>query len=46
MEAMRKLCIQRFQEFGTAGHADRIKPLSVAAMAKRYAKGELDPKFG
>ena len=46
MEAMTKLCKQRLEEFGTAGHAARIKPMSVAAMAKRYAKGELDPKFG
>ena len=46
MEAMTKLCKQRFEEFGTAGQAHKIKPLPVAAMAKRYAKGELDPKFG
>ena len=44
-DAMTKLCKQRFEEFGTAGHAGKIKPLSVAAMAKRYASGELDPKF-
>jgi len=46
MEAMTKLCKQRLQEFGTAGNAGKIKPVSVAAMAKRYQKGELDPKFG
>ena len=46
MEAMTTLCKQRFEEFGTAGQAHKIKPLPVAAMAKRYAKGELDPKFG
>ena len=44
-EAMRKVCIQRFQEFGAEGQADRIKPLSTAQMAKRYASGELDPHF-
>ncbi|MFO1074709.1 MAG: class II fructose-bisphosphate aldolase [Geminicoccaceae bacterium] len=42
--AMKKLCMQRFEEFGTAGHADRIKPVSLAEMAKRYASGSLDPK--
>jgi fructose-bisphosphate aldolase, class II len=45
-EAMRKVCKQRFEEFGAAGWADKIRPLSMNAMAKRYAKGELDPKFG
>ena len=46
MDAMRALCRQRFEEFGTAGWADRIKPLTMAAMAKRYAAGELSPRFG
>ncbi|MBS7696601.1 MULTISPECIES: class II fructose-bisphosphate aldolase [unclassified Chelatococcus] len=46
MEAMTKLCKQRFEEFGTAGQAGKIKPLSLAAMAKRYEKGELAPKIG
>jgi fructose-bisphosphate aldolase class II len=45
-EAMRKVCIQRFQEFGAEGMAAKIKPLSTAAMAKRYASGELDPRIG
>jgi fructose-bisphosphate aldolase class II len=44
MAAMRKLCTQRFEEFGTAGQADRIKPIPLAEMAKRYASGSLDPK--
>ena len=46
MEAMRKVCRQRFEEFGAAGQADKIKPLPLSAMAKRYASGELSPKFG
>ena len=45
MEAMTKLCKQRLQEFNTAGQASKIKKvLTTAEMAKRYAKGELDPK--
>jgi fructose-bisphosphate aldolase class II len=44
-EAMQKVCEQRFNEFGTAGWADKIKPLPLSAMAKRYASGELSPKF-
>jgi fructose-bisphosphate aldolase, class II len=43
-EAMRKVCQQRFQEFWAEGMADKIKPLSTAQMAKRYASGELYPK--
>ena len=46
MEAMQKICRQRFAEFGTEGHADKIKVLPLSAMAKRYASGELAPKFG
>ncbi|QQQ19538.1 fructose-bisphosphate aldolase class II [Brevundimonas vitis] len=45
-EAMRKVCMQRFQEFGCEGQASYIKPMSTAHMAKRYASGDLDPVFG
>ena len=46
MEAMQKICRQRFAEFGTEGYADKIKVLPLSVMAKRYAAGELAPKFG
>ncbi|MGL4634606.1 MAG: class II fructose-bisphosphate aldolase [Beijerinckiaceae bacterium] len=47
MEAMQKLCKQRLQEFNTAGQASKIKRvLTTAEMAKRYAKGDLDPVIG
>ncbi|KPF73114.1 fructose-1,6-bisphosphate aldolase [Bosea sp. AAP35] len=47
MEAMTKLCALRLQEFNTAGQASKIKRVATTAeMAKRYAKGELDPTFG
>jgi len=45
-EAMRKVCVQRFEEFGAAGHASKIKALPLSAMAKRYAAGELAPQIG
>ncbi|KRB50516.1 MAG: class II fructose-bisphosphate aldolase [Pseudomonadota bacterium] len=45
-EAMRAICVQRFEEFGTAGHAHKIKPIPLSEMAKRYASGELAPKIG
>ena len=45
MEAMTKLCKLRLQEFNTAGQAGKIRRvLTTAEMAKRYSKGELDPK--
>jgi fructose-bisphosphate aldolase class II len=46
MEAMRAVCRQRLEEFGTAGWASKIKPLPMSAMAKRYASGELAPSVG
>ncbi|MGB0689595.1 MAG: class II fructose-bisphosphate aldolase [Candidatus Puniceispirillum sp.] len=46
MEAMRALCIDRFERFGTAGNASRIKPISLADMAQRYADDSLDPMIG
>jgi len=36
-KAAQSICKLRFEAFGTAGHADRIKPLSFDAMAKKYA---------
>lgn len=44
MDAMRDLCRDRFEAFGTAGNADKITSISLDAMAARYASGELDPK--
>jgi fructose-bisphosphate aldolase class II len=44
MDAMEKVCIDRYEAFGTAGNASKIKPIPLADMAKRYAAGELDPK--
>ena len=47
MDAMTKLCKQRFEEFGTAGKASKIgKVHTLAEMAKLYAAGKLDPVFG
>jgi fructose-bisphosphate aldolase class II len=46
MDAMREVCRARLEEFGAAGQAGKIKPLPMSAMAKRYAAGELAPRFG
>ncbi len=41
MEAMQAVCEERYQQFGAAGQAAHIKPISLEDMAKRYASGEL-----
>ena len=40
-KAMRGICKSRYEAFGCAGMASKIKPVSLEAMASRYAKGEL-----
>ncbi|TBU89281.1 class II fructose-bisphosphate aldolase [Stutzerimonas kirkiae] len=42
--AMRDICIARYEAFGTAGNASKIKPVSLEDMFQRYARGELAPK--
>ncbi len=44
IEAMRDICIARYEAFGAAGHGSKIKAFSLETMASRYAKGELKPK--
>ena len=39
--AVRELCRARFEAFGCAGWAAKIKPIALDAMEQRYAKGEL-----
>ena len=46
LDAMRKLCKQRFQEFGAEGQASKIKVIPIKEMAARYASGALDPQVG
>ncbi len=40
-EAAKKVCIQRYEQLGTAGNADKIKPIPLSKMAERYASGDL-----
>jgi fructose-bisphosphate aldolase class II len=40
-KAMKEICKARYEAFGSAGQAGKIKPISMDAMATRYAKGEL-----
>lgn len=40
-DAAADICRARFEAFGTAGNASRIKPVSLDSLANRYARGEL-----
>lgn len=43
-KAMMEICVARYEAFGTAGQADKIKVMSLETMTDRYAAGELTPK--
>jgi len=43
MDAMSKVCRERFEAFGTAGNAGKITVIPMSEMANRYASGELTP---
>jgi len=40
-EAAYRICKQRYLEFGCEGQAGKLEPLALAAVAQRYARGEL-----
>ncbi|NYT76218.1 fructose-bisphosphate aldolase class II [Alcaligenaceae bacterium] len=40
-EAAKRICLERYEQFGTAGNASKIKPIALDEMARRYAAGEL-----
>jgi fructose-bisphosphate aldolase class II len=42
-KAMKAICKARYEAFGCAGQAAKIKPLSLEKMAVRYQRGELNP---
>ncbi len=41
-KAMKDICKARYEAFGAAGQASKIKAISMDDMATRYAKGELN----
>ncbi|WP_347312254.1 class II fructose-bisphosphate aldolase [Defluviimonas sp. SAOS-178_SWC] len=45
MKELERLCRDRFERFGTAGNASKIKPVSLDEMARRYATVALDPRI-
>ena len=40
-KAMKEICKARYEAFGSAGQAAKVKALSLDMMASKYAKGEL-----
>ena len=42
-KAMNEICVARYESFGTAGNASKIKALDLEDMVKRYDSSELDP---
>ncbi len=44
MQAMKEICKARYEAFGTAGWALKIRPMSLEKASIRYAKGEWDPR--
>ncbi len=44
-DAMSGICQARYEAFGSAGHASKIKVLSLETMFQRYQTGELDPRI-
>ncbi len=43
-KAMSDICKNRYEAFGSAGQASKIKPISLETMFAQYEAGELDPK--
>jgi fructose-bisphosphate aldolase class II len=43
MNALTVLCRERFEQFGAAGNATRIRVTPLSEMANRYRTGRLDP---
>lgn len=44
IKAMTEICKARYEAFGAAGNAGKIRVLSLEEMAQRYQAGELDPR--
>ncbi|PZO59246.1 MAG: fructose-bisphosphate aldolase class II [Phormidesmis priestleyi] len=42
---MKQVCVARYEAFGAAGNASKIKQVGVEVFAAKYAAGELDAKI-
>ena len=44
--AMKDIAVARYEAFGAAGNADKIKPLGLEDMSSQYHTGRVNPSFG
>ncbi len=44
-QAMREICQSRYEAFGTAGNASKIKSINLEDMVDRYSSGALAQKI-
>ncbi len=44
-DAMRDICINRYEAFNAAGNGSKLKAINLEDMAARYAAGEYEPKI-
>lgn len=45
IKEMKAICKERYEAFGTAGHASKIKVIGLEQMVERYDSGELAPRI-
>jgi fructose-bisphosphate aldolase class II len=45
IKEMKAICVARYEVFGTAGNASKIKPMNLEDMYKEYDSGRLNPKI-
>ncbi len=43
-QAMQEICKARYEVFGCAGQASKIKPINLGDVTRLYESGELDPQ--
>ncbi len=43
--AVTDLCVERYQQFGSAGHGKAIRSVPLEDMARRYERGDLAPRI-
>ncbi|HKL78667.1 MAG TPA: class II fructose-bisphosphate aldolase [Gammaproteobacteria bacterium] len=43
-DAAKQICMDRYQQFGSAGMASKMKTIGEEAMTARYESGEMDPR--
>jgi fructose-bisphosphate aldolase class II len=42
-KVMSEICVARYEAFGIAGNASKLRSFDLEEMVKRYDSGELDP---